>query len=202
MTEPSQSGTTGQAEALANLFRHASRMMARGSHRSHQAPHAQQRVLAILRERGPLTQAELLQLLDVRSSSLSELIGKLVHSGAIIRRRNENDKRGYILSLNENGGDGNRVVPETGPMFEANPFSCLDSQEQQQLQTLLVKIIDHLGQNRRGQGGRGRGRRHYLRNQVDREDTAKGKRHSRFGHSVRGRGRQKGNNSTDGDEEI
>jgi len=50
-------------------------------------------VLAIVRERGGMSQRELLDLLDVRSASLSEVLAKLERNGLIARRRDDADRR-------------------------------------------------------------------------------------------------------------
>lgn len=166
MTEQNDGLGPYQDEDLADLFHRAFRMMARRAHRSSLAPHAQQRVLALIRQRGPLTQGDLQELLDVRSSSLSEILRKLEKNGSIVRRRNDEDKRGYILTINE---DVPGALPETMETVQhTSPalFSWLEEEEQGQLRALLVKMIVHFGQEREpngglhrreGSGGHGRG---------------------------------------------
>jgi DNA-binding MarR family transcriptional regulator len=104
---------------LARLFHHASKMMARSYHRHSHAHHAQAHVYTIIRERGPLSQKDLLNTLDVRSSSLSEVLNKLEQRGLIVRKRDENDKRRFIVSANH---DAER-------RFGAHGKACLDGVE-------------------------------------------------------------------------
>jgi len=148
-------------ETLTDLIRRASRMMNRCSHRNNQVPHAQHRVLKLIKEQGPISQGELLELLDVRSSSLSELLRKLETNGYIIRKRNEADKRGFILSINEAWGgevpDGDEISS-----LPQDAFSCLSEVEQQQLQALLTKVVVHMGERQQGRGGPGKGHRRHL----------------------------------------
>jgi len=146
MTEQDNRYLAGENEDLADLFRRASRMMVRRGPQCSQKPHAQQRVLALIRERGPITQGELLELLDVRSSSLSEILRKLENNGSIFRKRNEADRRGFILSINENGSEDAQATAAPAEDSASTLFSCLDAEQQQQLRTLLSKIIDHLRQ--------------------------------------------------------
>jgi len=128
-------------EELARLFHRASKMMARSYHRHSHAQHAQARVYDIIRQNGAMSQAELLQMLDVRSSSLSEILGKLEQGGLISREKNENDKRSYILSVKEG------VIPPFGDHDQYSAkgadalFSCLEEQERNLLGSLLRKII-------------------------------------------------------------
>lgn len=146
----------GQNE-LTELFHQTFRMMARSSRRNCQVPHAQHRVLKLIEEHGPLSQGALLEMLGVRSSSLSEILAKLERNGRIVRRRNEADKRGFILSLQENGDNqqgSNQVHAEQG----TDVFSCLTSGEREQLRELLTKVIEQNEENRPGRRGRGRGR--------------------------------------------
>ena len=144
-------------DELTELFHQTFRMMARSARRNCQVPHAQHRVLKLIEEHGPLSQGALLEMLGVRSSSLSEILAKLVRNGRIVRRRNEADKRGFILSLQEKGENedcSNQVYAEQG----TDVFSCLTSGEREQLRELLTKVIEHNQENRPGRRGRGKGR--------------------------------------------
>merc|ERR1711879_507461 len=75
--------------------------MARTYHRRDNAHHAQDRVLSIIREHGSINQRELLELLDVRSSSLSEVLRKLEDNELITRQRDDNDRRSFVVSATE-----------------------------------------------------------------------------------------------------
>lgn len=127
-------------EDLVFLFRRASRMMARKYHRRAHSHHAQEHVLSIIRERGPIKQGDLLELLDVRSSSLSEVLGKLERNGLIERKRNEKDKRSFVISAtNEATVPG--TMPQGGGESTGTLFACLDDGERRQLGGILEKII-------------------------------------------------------------
>jgi DNA-binding MarR family transcriptional regulator len=138
-------------------------MMTRYSHRSSQVPHAQHHIFELIRQHGSITQGQLLELLDVRSSSLSEILRKLESNGLIVRRRNEVDKRGFILSINQDGPAGFPQMVEPRQSAAQHIFSCLEDEEQQQLRTLLVKVITHLGQE--GLADRGPGEGHHRQKQ-------------------------------------
>lgn len=130
--------------SLVALFRRVGRFMARAFHRHDQARHAQGHVLALIRTEGPLRQSALLERLDVRSSSLSEVLGKLERQGLIVRERDEADRRGYVITatpLAEAHGPW-REEPDGGDA--AWLFACLDDTEREQLRGLLVKIARSL----------------------------------------------------------
>jgi DNA-binding MarR family transcriptional regulator len=148
---------------LAGLFRLASRLMARAYHRRDSAHHAQHRVLSLLLENGAMPQGELLEILDVRSSSLSELLRKLEDRGLILRERNPEDRRGFIISPTDQARE---LAPDNGGALGVdNLFDCLDETEREQLRAILGKLVASLreapvtGEPGRGfgRGGRGNG---------------------------------------------
>jgi DNA-binding MarR family transcriptional regulator len=63
----------------------------------------QGRILILLRKRGTMTQRELMDLMEIRSASLSELTEKMEQNGFIARSRCEQDRRNIDLSLTEKG---------------------------------------------------------------------------------------------------
>lgn len=76
------------------------------SHLLHRMPESrdgQRRVMEILMEKGCLSQRELMELCDIRSGSLSELISKMEMNGYIARRPNPRDRRTLDVSLTEAG---------------------------------------------------------------------------------------------------
>jgi DNA-binding MarR family transcriptional regulator len=139
---------------LAGLFRLASRLMARAGHRRDAAHHAQHLVLSILLENGPMPQGELLEILDVRSSSLSELLRKLEDRGLILRERNPEDRRGFIISPTDLARG---MAPDNGGGPGADgQFDCLDPAEREQLRAILGKLVASLREDPMT-GGPGRG---------------------------------------------
>ncbi len=128
---------------LTRLFRTASRIMARIYHRHDHASHSQIHTLSIIREYGSISQKELMTILDVRSSSLSEILLKLELNGSIRREKNPDDKRGFIISACN--------VPEPNPVKKAHDdeeemdlFTCLNSKEKEQLKSILEKLVQSL----------------------------------------------------------
>lgn len=154
--------------SLAGLFRTASRLMARIYQRHDNAGHAQERVLSIIRRQGRMTQRELMEILDVRSSSLSEVLGKLEGGGFIRRERNPDDRRGFILSaVTPAGNEQPREEAAGGQRREDDFFACLTDGEREQLKIILEKLVESLKREsddmprhhrRRRHGGPGKGR--------------------------------------------
>ena len=161
MDHTNQQNISKSNEKLVDLFRWASRLMARSYHRREHSHHAQARVLTIIQEKGSINQRELLEILDVRSSSLSEVLGKLERSGQIVRKKNEEDKRSFIITAADEAqapGEGPADVSGEGA---ESPFACLDDQERQQLGNILEKLVQTLKDDSRCQDFANRDRRHW-----------------------------------------
>lgn len=95
-----------------------------------------ERMLRLLAERGDMSQSDFVYLLELRSASVSELLGKLEAQGLVTRRRSETDRRGVTISLTE---AGRAALP--APADPDAAFSALTDEERTQLQTLLQKLL-------------------------------------------------------------
>lgn len=95
-----------------------------------------ERVLRLLAERGDMSQSDFVYLLELRSASVSELLGKLEAQGLVTRRRSETDRRGVTISLTD---AGRAALP--APADPDAAFSALTDEERTQLQTLLQKLL-------------------------------------------------------------
>jgi DNA-binding MarR family transcriptional regulator len=129
---------------LASLFHRAARFMMRAHHHQGHAEHAQRHVLAILKRSEPMSQRELLEMLNVRSSSLSELLGKLEQRSFIRRERDEEDKRNVIITLTAEGAAAS--AESAGQQSTDALFAALSEDEREQLAGLLRKVIASLEQ--------------------------------------------------------
>lgn len=102
----------------------------------------QQRVLEILRMEDGLVQNYLAEVLDLRPSSLAELLKKLELSGDITRVEDDDDKRIKRVFLTE---EGRRKIQDRHVTKEDGAdsfFSGLNEEEQQQFSQYLSKIAD------------------------------------------------------------
>ena len=144
MTAPNSPPSPVNSAQLLDLFRRASRLMARVYHQGAHAHHAQGHVLALIRAHSPVKQRELLELLDVRSSSLSEVLAKLERNGLIIRQRDEADKRGFVISARKEAASP--LLDQQDGYNESTEalFAVLDDRERRQLWELLDKIIQSM----------------------------------------------------------
>ena len=100
------------------------------------APGSRERMLRLLAERGDMSQSDFVYLLELRSASVSELLGKLEAQGLVTRRRSETDRRGVTISLTD---AGRAALP--APADPDAAFSALTDAERAELKTLLQKLL-------------------------------------------------------------
>lgn len=101
---------------------------------------AQQLVLDILIEEDGLTQGVLAELLDIRPSSLTEVLNKLEAKGEIRRREDPKDKRIKQVFITEEGRAKATPANERQDRSEEF-FAGLSEEELKQLDQLLNKIV-------------------------------------------------------------
>jgi DNA-binding MarR family transcriptional regulator len=102
--------------------------------------HGQGRLLGVISEMQPTNQKDLVDRLDIRPSSLSELMGKLEQKGLISRQQDENDKRNYVVTLTAEGTRMAGQVAGQSKEFEEKLFGALTQEERGQLKILLEKL--------------------------------------------------------------
>lgn len=124
--------------------------------------HGQGRILALLKLKPEMSQKELSAILDIRSQSLGELLGKLESQGYLTRTPSESDRRSLDIRLTDLGRQASEQLEPT-PDSESF-FGCLTPEELQTfsgfLDRLIQKLEEEVGTDLRNPdcpGGRGRG---------------------------------------------
>lgn len=103
--------------------------------------HGRGRILKVLLEKGTMTQSELQNIIDIRSGSLSEILGKIEEKELIIRERDENDKRKVKISITEKGKEVVLLKEAEHKNKGKELFSEISNDEQKQLEIILSKLI-------------------------------------------------------------
>lgn len=134
---PSDMETLEIHERLAVQFRFCAKFL----HHCFGGRSAQDRILMLLEKRECMGQSELLRMLDMRSSSLSELLDKLAEQGFIRQTKNERDRRSVELSLTEEGRRRAERLSETRTAHIRAVYGLLDEEEKERLSSLLAKLI-------------------------------------------------------------
>jgi len=103
-----------------------------------------ERTLSVLADHDGATSRDLCELLDVRPSSLSELLGKMEEHGLLTRRTSEEDKRAARVLLTEEGKEAAAAVKEDMQERAAAFSACFTDEEAAQFCLLADKLSAHL----------------------------------------------------------
>jgi MarR family transcriptional regulator, lower aerobic nicotinate degradation pathway regulator len=99
-------------------------------------------VLKQLQSMGPSSQAALADAVGVDYSNLATVAGEFCSRGVIDRRRDESDRRRYVLEVSEQGArliaDCDRTIADG----EDEMLAALTTSEREQLYSLLRRVAD------------------------------------------------------------
>lgn len=110
----------------------------------HPFPPAVGRLLACAAENPGVSSRELCELLDVRPSSLSEMLARAEADGLLTRAVDEEDRRVQRISLSEKG---QRIISdmEAARSLDARKkTACFTDEEKQQFCALCNKLSEHI----------------------------------------------------------
>ncbi len=99
-------------------------------------------LMILLRERGTLTQRELIEITGRRSATLSEQLDSMDKAGLIIREKNEDDKRNIDVTLTPLGLETAKDAEEARQELADKLLSTLDEVEKEQLSKIMKKILN------------------------------------------------------------
>lgn len=132
-----------KTQLVENLFR-LTRALCRHPRKDGRRSHGSGKLLSILGENDNVTSRELAELLDVRPSSLTEILTRLDGEGLVTRSVDENDKRVTRVSLTDAGKAMLNEV-ETERESEAEKLTaCFTDEEAEQFTSLCEKLYTHL----------------------------------------------------------
>ena len=100
----------------------------------------QYRCLFLLENVGPISQKKLTDLLQIRSTSLSELLAKLEKKGFVQRTASDQDKRTRFVSLTEAGKKEVAGYHKSRAKIHAEMVAALSEEEKNQFYDILSKI--------------------------------------------------------------
>jgi DNA-binding MarR family transcriptional regulator len=122
------------------------RMMHRNAHhrmRQHGGLyHGQASLLRLIAAHDGASQNELAREMDIRPSSMTELLSKLEQNGLIMRRQDERDQRVMRIYLSEEGKKMAEQLDESENMDDI--LGILTEEEKVQLLSILEKLCDNL----------------------------------------------------------
>lgn len=101
------------------------------------------RLLVVLYRNGSsITQRDLLDLVNIRSASLSETLCKMEKDGLINREKCENDRRNVLITLTEAGIEAAKECTRRQHDDAVELFSVLSHEERRQLLGMLTRLHD------------------------------------------------------------
>lgn len=100
-------------------------------------------ILHQLYEAGPISQQALGRALRIHASNLVALIDELEADGSVIRRRDPDDRRRYLLELTDDGLRRLARAEAAAKGAEAEMLAPLTAAEQERLRTYLTKMAGH-----------------------------------------------------------
>jgi DNA-binding MarR family transcriptional regulator len=98
--------------------------------------------LTVIRQRGPISQREVSDLLGHHPSDMVELVDMLERNGWVSRERDPEDRRRYQLTMTERGLVVLARYDEVAAEAEADVLSVLDDEERATLSELVNRIVE------------------------------------------------------------
>lgn len=125
---------------LHRLDRQMHRMDHRSEHEKGGLHHGQARLLLLAFQNDGASQGDLAFKLDVRPSSMTEMLTKLLKNNLIMRKQDERDQRVMHIYLTEEGKKEAIKITETENEYAKTFFQALTEDEQEQLFNLTQKL--------------------------------------------------------------
>lgn len=98
---------------------------------------SQNRILLMLKREGPLKQKDLLERMNIKPGSLSEIISKIEAGGYVVRRQCSNDKRSLELILTDAGIERAEIFAKEQRDMAKELFADLSQEEKDELFRIL-----------------------------------------------------------------
>ena len=108
-------------------------------------------LLRHLQRNGSCTIGELAEHLDVRSSTMSQMVDRLEKNGIVYRSAGQKDERVKTVSLSEKGKE---IIQDREMLWVdslAQPFQNFSTEEKETLLNLMDKLVSHIPKKRDNQ---------------------------------------------------
>jgi DNA-binding MarR family transcriptional regulator len=136
--------TNTSSNQLYNALIRLNRQMHRHAHREMPPKHGLHRgqihLLFLISRNDGVIQRDLADIMDIRPSSLTEMLIKLEKDALIVRKQDEKDQRVMHIHLTENGKVAVDGFAEANDKLSASIFDCLTEAESGKMLELVEKI--------------------------------------------------------------
>lgn len=102
----------------------------------------QGKILKVLYVKGPMSQKEMQEKLDIQSGSISEIVNKLEKKGLVYRKPDLADRRRVVLYLTEKGRKDVEAFDREYQTHVDSFFLVLEEEEKLELERLLHKLLE------------------------------------------------------------
>ncbi len=130
--------------ALHRLNRQIHRTSHQESYRKGGLHHGQANLLLLIFQNDGASQRDLAEQLDVRPSSMTEMLTKLEQNGLIVRKQDDKDQRVMRIHLTEKGKEAAEEIAESKDALAESLFGALTEDEQEQMLNLTEKLCASL----------------------------------------------------------
>ncbi|MHC6178652.1 MarR family winged helix-turn-helix transcriptional regulator [Clostridium sp. JNZ X4-2] len=130
--------------ALHRLNRQMHRTAHGGIHSKGGFHHGQANLLTLILKNDGASQRILAEQLDVRPSSMTEMLSKMEQSGLITRKQGKDDQRVMHIYLTEEGRKAAKEIIENTNAFTESIFSALTEIEKEQMLAITEKLCTSL----------------------------------------------------------
>lgn len=112
--------------------------------KGHSMHHSQHYLLSLIEQHDGAIQQDLVEEMDIRPSSMSELLSKLEQADLIIREKDDDDQRVMRVRITEKGKQHVEQMKGHLSDLTINLFDCLTEEEREKLLSLIQKINTHI----------------------------------------------------------
>jgi Transcriptional regulators len=133
--------------ALHRLNRQMHRSPHRDGHREVGLHRGQAHLLLLVLQNDGASQRDLAEQLDVRPSSMTEMLTKLEQGNLIARKQDDQDQRVMRIYLTEPGKEAAEKMAQNKDAYAESFFHALNEDEQEQLLILIEKLCAGLEAN-------------------------------------------------------
>ena len=131
-------------DALQKMNRYMHRSKHRSMKRKEGVHPGQMKLLSIISKNDGIIQRDLAEVLDMRPSSLTEMVSNLEKNSLISRKQDENDRRVMHVYLTEEGKKIIESFKQAKDELHDSVFSCLTLDEKEKMLEIVRKVNSSL----------------------------------------------------------
>ncbi len=112
--------------------------------RGHDHYREQSRLLLLIAQNDGIIQRDLAEEMDVRPSSMTEMLAKMEQLGLVVRKQDEKDQRAIHIYLTDEGKAAAEESERATERLTGTMFKSLSDEEIKQMFRLTLKVCDDL----------------------------------------------------------